>query len=239
MNCETGELGPSPRLTKGDRERFSHENLSQGAITAESSSNQQARQLLESIQQFTSRGDPNSARNQRASSNQQPSTNLFRRGSFEKWQARQKLKNFLFAPLSLASLATSRTGSNPSLAKDPQSHFDFDELTAEVVGGSNCYLITAISYQLSNEGGADQKFEDGFRQYSMGPQQRLSSSCGPNTRICFIAPGAYWEHRNNGTRKQRPSNATYLNGGPTPCQPTRAWLALFKGSSQLHYTTEA
>ena len=147
----------------------------------------------------------------------------------------------LLACGSVASLIF--TCSTQAFAKDPYPNhdFDFDELSeSEVVeSGSNCYLITAISEPLSNEGWGRSEFEDGFENTPWAANNDSAALASKYPEYAFLAPGAYWEHRNNRTRKQRPSNATYiLNGGvqPTAANRQEQGILYFKGSSQLHFT---
>ena len=139
--------------------------------------------------------------------------------------------------------ATSFIITSPSLAfaKDPYPDYQFkyDELSESkgVKVGSNCYLITAISEPLSNEGWGRSEFEDGFENTPWAANNDSAALASQYPEYAFLAPGAYWEHRNGQPRRERPSNATYkLNGGQTPSPRQNQGILYFQGSTQLHYT---
>ena len=125
----------------------------------------------------------------------------------------------LFACGSVASLII--TCSTQAFAKDPYPGYKFkhDKLNeSEIVkNGSNCYLITAISEPLSNDGWGKSEFDDGFENTPWAANNDSAALAAANPDYAFLAPEAYWN-----SSKTRPSNATYiLNGGIEPTAANR------------------
>ena len=143
-----------------------------------------------------------------------------------------KLKQFLVCG-SIASFII--TSSTQAFAENPYPGYDFkyDELNeSEVVkSGSNCYLITAISEPLSNDGWGKSEFDDGFENTPWAANNDSAALAAAYPNYAFLAPEAYWN-----SSKTRPTNAQYiLNGGVLPTNQTQGML-YFKGSTQLYYT---